>query len=292
MTERSSGARRETSDSASTMRFFDGMAWPIPIAFAGAIGAMRFEQGDVIYSDARAYDALEGKLPDGLTAIQVLLPPRSARGSVSDAESDRRAANWQSETTIALIDLTAGSSETRVVSQGKLAMTIFRGDESWLDPDRDEPALPRSARELHQRLEQALPSFDARQKAARGARFVFVVDLASDASRSKAAGVEEALRSGGSVERIDLSAEGAGIEDAAFYHPTAIVRGLVLAGRATDDVLPILRAQLYGGATRGASASEDGQTPETTDRFSIGRHGILDAIGSKPPATRSGSSPT
>ena len=83
-------------------------------------------------------------------------------------------------------------------------------------------------------------SFDARQTARRGCRFVFAVDLASDASRAKAAGVEESLRATGALERIELSAEHAGVEDAQTYHPTAVVRCLVMANRTTEEVLPIL----------------------------------------------------
>jgi hypothetical protein len=173
-------------DSPAVPSFFPGMVWPVPVAFAGAIAAMRFEQGDVLYRDPAAYETLEGKIPKGLSAIQVLLPKRSARVSTSsEFEGDRRKANWQSEVTVELVDLARGQSQVRVLTQGKLAMAIFRGDDAWLDPTREEPSIPRSARELQQRLAEAVPSFDARQTARRGSRFLFVVDLASDASRSR-----------------------------------------------------------------------------------------------------------
>jgi len=253
------------------------MAWPVPVAFAGAIAAMRFEQGDVLYRDPAAYETLEGKIPKGLSAIQVLLPKRSARGTTSsEFEGDRRQANWQSEVTVELVDLARGKTEERVLTQGKLAMAIFRGEDAWLDLKREEPSMPRSARELQQRLDETVSSFDARQTATRGSRFLFVVDLASDASRSKAAAVEEALRATGVVGRIELSAEEAGIEDAQAYHPTAVVRCLVMPNRTTDAVLPILRGCLYGGASDGPDGA--GADEAAPDRFSIGRHGLLQAI--------------
>lgn len=259
--------------------FFDGMVWPVPIAFAGAIVAMRFEQGDVLYRDPRAYDALEGEIPKGLSAIQVLLPKRSARATPSEYEGDRRQSNWQSEVTVELIDLARGRTETRVITQGKLAMAIFRGDEDWLDPEREAPPLPRSARALQQRLDETLASFDARQTTQCGCRFVFTVDVASDASRLKAAGVEEALRASFAVERIELSADQTGIEDAETYHPTAVVRCLAMSNRSVEEVLPVLRGRLYGRASEKNNEpgdSEEGK--ETPDRFSVGRHGILQAI--------------
>jgi hypothetical protein len=275
-------------DSPAVPSFFPGMVWPVPVAFAGAIAAMRFEQGDVLYRDPVAYETLEGKIPKGLSAIQVLLPKRSARVSTSsEFEGDRRKANWQSEVTVELVDLARGQSQVRVLTQGKLAMAIFRGDDAWLDPTREEPSIPRSARELQQRLAEAVPSFDARQTARRGSRFLFVVDLASDASRSKAAGVEEALRATGVVERVELSAEHAGIEDAQSYHPTAVVRCLVMPNRTTDEVLPILRGCLYGGASDESDRSEgSGRNDAAPDRFSVGRHGLLQALSAEPVATR------
>ena len=277
--------------------FFKGMAWPIPIAFSGAIAAMRFEQGDVLYRDPRAYDTLEGQIPKGLSAIQVILPKRSARAAPSESDGDRRQSNWQSEVTVELVDLARGQTETRVLTQAKLAMAIFRGDDDWLDPDREEPAMPRSARALQQQLDQTLTSFDARQAARRGCRFIFAVDLANDASRTKAAGVEESLRATGALERIELSAELAGVVDAQTYHPTAVVRCLVMPNRTTEEVLPILRDRLYGGASvrSGESdQSDDSDSPEgvetTPDRFSVGRHGILQAIPAEPAAIRPESS--
>ena len=292
MTERFEGAATGGTDAPVVPTFFEGMAWPVPIAFAGAIAAMRFEQGDVLYRDPEAYDVLEAKIPEGLSAIQVLLPKRSARAAAaSDFDGDRRQASWQSEVTIELVDLARGETETRFLTQGKLAMAIFTGDDDWLDLERETPPMPRSARALQQRLDETLASFDARQTAGRGCRFVFAVDVASDASRTKAASVEEGLRASGAVERIELSAKDAGIADAETYHPTAVVRCLVMPGRATEDVLPVLRERLYarGSASVGDSdkadragnsegSDESGRNDTTPDRFSVGRHGILQAI--------------
>ena len=294
MLEGLSGKSTGGAGSPAEQTFFGAMAWPVPVAFAAAIVAMRFEQGDVLYRDPRAYDALETRIPKGLSAIQVILPKRSARSAPPEFTGDRRQSSWQSEVTVELIDLARGETERRVLSQGKLAMAIFRGDDDWLDPEREEPPLPRSARELQRRLDETPPSFDARQSTTRGCRFIFVVDLASDTSRSKAAGVEEALRATGPVERLELSAEHAGIEDAEAYHPTAVVRCLVMPHRTIEEVLPILRARLYGGESEQADPTEESDKTEagesSRDRFSVGRHGILQAIPVDSKATRSKSS--
>ena len=270
MADRIPDADRASETAASELDFFDGMAWPVPLSFAGAISAMRFEQGDVLYRDKAAYGVLEGRIPKGLGAIQVLLPQRSTRGLGSEVPGDRRQSNWQSEVTIELIDLEKGRSEVRALSQGKLATALFTGDEGWLDAAREEPPLPASARDLQPRLADSVAGFSGLQKAKKGSRFIFVVDLASDASRSKASNVEAALRASGPVERIDLSPAKAGIEDPGRFHPALIVRGLVMAKRTTQQVLPVLRQCLYVGGS-----DTDPEKNAASDRFSIGRHGIL-----------------
>ncbi len=38
------------------MELYSGFAWAVPKAFGSALHGCRFEQGDVLYSDASAYD--------------------------------------------------------------------------------------------------------------------------------------------------------------------------------------------------------------------------------------------
>jgi len=273
MAERAPDPESGSLGGASQLEFFEAMAWPVPRCFAGAIMGMRFEQGDVLYRDRSAYEAIDVKIPKGLSAIQILLPQRSTRGSGADGSGDRRLASWRSDVTVELIDLASGRVEARVLSQGKLAMALFSGDDTWLDPKREEPALPRSARDLQQQLAEGVSAFDARTTSTSGSRFLFVVDLASDASRTKASGVEEALLATGRVEAFDLSPAEAGITDASKFHPSLVIRALVLAERSVEEVLPILRGCLYSG---GASVEPEGE--ETPNRFSIARHGILHGL--------------
>ncbi len=258
------------------MRFFEGFAWALPAAFAGALAAYRFEQGDVLFRDREAYDPIEENLPAGATAIQILHPPRSARALPAESEGDRRRSSWESEVRIALVDLSAGTEKFRSISQGKLLMAIWRGDEGWLDPDREEPPLPLAGRDLAGRLERARGAFDAEHKTRRGCRFLFVLDLASDASRVKAQAIEEALATVGAVERVDLLPGAAGLEDANDFHPALVLRGLAVRGASSAQVERALRGTLYGGAAK--LESEQGETP-SNDRFSVARHGLLDEIG-------------
>ncbi|MEE8167046.1 MAG: hypothetical protein V3T64_15880 [Myxococcota bacterium] len=263
---------------------FEAFRWPLPLAFAAAVAASRFEQGDVLYRDPRAFDGLSGTLPAGLAAIQVLQPPRSARGTPLQGEGDRRRSNWQSEVCVALIDLVSGESEQRVLSQGKLLMALWKGDEDWLEPDRDEPEFPKTARTLHANLTQALPVFSdhaSRIRIRSGSQFILVVDLAHDASRAKAASVEKQLGAAGKLDVLDLLPTAAGVEHAEGYHPTLILRGFTLQDRNLEQVEALLRSCLYqGGASNqaGRQGREADVAASSGDRFSVGRHGLLVTI--------------
>lgn len=240
-----------------------GFRWPVPRAFAAAVYTYRFEQGDVLYRDERAYDALAGGIPRGLTAIQVRLPTRSARSVPSDGEGDRRRSNWQSELELDLVDLARGAVEARTTTQGRLFMALWKGDDSGLDGRGEEPALPRSARELAQLLRDGglvLPELAA---VVHGSRFSFVVDWSADASRTKAALIADALQRVGACTSRDRFPAQLEAPDADRFHPTLVVRSVDVQNAMPGAVEEALRRALYGG-------------PGESDRFSASRHGLLE----------------
>lgn len=242
-----------------------GFAWAVPEAFAPAVSGYRFEQGDVLYRDRRGYAPLAGRIPQGLTAMQLRHPPRSARALPSEYEGDRRLANWQSEVELELVDLVDGAVEVFSSTQGRLFMALWKGHEDALRGDGEEPPLPRSARELAQALrdgELALPMPPA---ARRGCRFCFVVDLSSDASRAKSAAVIDALAALGRVDSTDRDPVAAGARAGAEFHPTLVVRALVLHEVAVEAAEAALKRTLYAGSGE-------------SERFSVARHGLLEAL--------------
>jgi len=245
------------------LAFLPGFAWAIPEAFAAAVCHYRFEQGDVLYRDWRGYAALAERIPRDLTAIQLREPPRSGRALASEFEGDRRLANWQSEVELERIDLESGASVVLTTTQGRLLMTLWKGDEGWLAAERPEPPLPRSGRELAQRLREGVLALGTAR--GEGARFAFVVDLSSDSARAKASAVADALRALGPVAIADRAPSELGAADADEFHPTLVVRDLVVRGAAVADVEVALKRVLYAG---GGAA----------ERFQTARHGLLEPL--------------
>ena len=281
------------------MEFIAGFAWPVPRAMAGAVSACRFEQGDVVYSQAKGYEGWPKGRRGLKFALQVLDPPKSARALGPEAAGNRFEANWNSPVEFELTDYAdtnakakakakakanteAGTEakapdERRITTQGRLFCCLWYGDPAWLDPSGREPAPPVPLRDLHRRLEETQPTFTKRFKAkclrspvtgafAQGfSLYLAAVDDANESMRSKAKAVEAVLAENFEVESLWLSPGEAGLPDAEALHPALRVQGLAIAAQKPEAIEALLRGLLYGGA------GESG-------RFSLARHGLLAAI--------------
>ena len=276
--------RDDSKSDAIEAGWFEVFAWPVPRAFAAALAAPRFEQGDVLFRDRLGYGPLVDPIPAGLEAIQVLSPARSGTRSGPEASSqeDRRRAAWNAEVVIERVAVDEGRSEVKVSTQGRLFTSLWRGDAEWLDPGHEPPPLPRSARELQGALETTREAFSARrfpEPGMKGCRFLFVTDQSSDGSLAKTRIIEDALRSLGRVETLCLTPAEAGVEDGDAYHPTLQVRGCFLARVGEDAVREVLRAALYGGSFPERSADAPAADEAVgSGRFSLARHGVLESI--------------
>lgn len=279
----------DSGSDAAGDEWFEAFAWPVPRAFAAALAAPRFEQGDVLFRDRLGYGPLTDPIPVGLEAIQVLSPARSATRSDPEASgrADRRRAAWNAEVVIERVAVDEGRARVQVSTQGRLFTALWRGDADWLAPDHEPPPLPRLARELHGVLETAREAFTARglpEPGPRGCRFLFVTDTSSDASLTKARIIEEALATLGRIDALSLTPAEAGVEDGDAYHPALQVRGCFLDRGDEDAVREALRAALYGGAaaerSRDAPPAEEEPADEApgSGRFSLARHGLLESI--------------
>ena len=255
------------------MQLLPGFAWPVPRAFASAVAACRFEQGDLLYDDAAVYgDARWEVASKGLGRhIAVLDPPRSARSAPADAQGNRFLANWEAPVGFELHDYRDGQSDERRSTQGRLFTCLWRGDVGVLDPESGDPTPPRGARELHAELESALPAcLGALEAGSPEIVYMSVVDASSEASRAKALAVEARLAATASVRSRDLSPVDAGLPGSGDFHPALTLRCLAVRGASEGAVRDLLKAALY--APSRAAADEEGSRP---DRFRLERHGLL-----------------
>ena len=265
-----------SSGGGKKMELFSRFSWAVPSAFAAAVSSCRFEQGDVLYSDAGAYENSSGADAGKGAYLQILDPPRSARALTSEGEGQRFFANWESSVEFEWMDYETGRREERSSTQGRIFTCLWRGEPAWLEPESESPDPPRPLllRDLHNRIEESIPAFASRFKRTRkkaGAAgkymlFVLATDYAGDASRVKAESVLAALRVGIELTSCDLSPEKAKIGDGDCFHPSLFVRGIAIESQNSEAVQATLKALLYGGS----------KDPDSEDaRFQLARHGAL-----------------
>jgi hypothetical protein len=254
------------------VEYLAGFDWPVPRAFAAAVTACRFEQGDVLYSHRSAYGRW-AKAQDRLEhRIQVLEPAKTTRALGTDADGNRFQANWESPVEL---DLLGRDGEARRITttQGRLFSCLWQGAVSWLSPDSEPPVPPALSRDLHTRLAESLSAF--RKHFSRAGvddaawLYLWVVDQASDTSRVKAARTERGLADRYSVTSADLAPGRARIETANGFHPALVLRGLAIEGATGEVIEETLKGLLYApGEDREGKA----------DRFSLSRHGLLERL--------------
>lgn len=255
------------------MDFLPGFAWPVPRAFASAVAAGRFEQGDVFYDAPGGYDAWGPEGPVGVSCwVQVLDPPRTARSAPSDADGSRFAANWSSPATLELAG--PGGVRPAVVrcSQGRLFSCLWHGARELLvespPGEPDEPPLPRGARELQKHLATAVAALrTALAAAGRGVLFASVVDESSESSLAKQRAIESCLASRYEPVGVSLSPIEAGVPDGNRFHPALRVHATGVVGGDRTRVAELLKGALYAPSRSGGEPG--------TDRFKLERHGLL-----------------
>jgi len=261
------------------MDFYEGFEWAVPVAFAAAVHACRFEQGDVLYSEAAAYSGSKRAKRPARHHIQVLDPPRTTRALAGEGEGKRFFSNWESPVRLTWRDHVRGVSEEIHTTQGQLFTCLWRGDVESLEGPA-AAALPRPLllRELQAGLEAAAQAFVASlgAKTKRDpARHVFVIgiDRASDASLSKAHAIETVLAARAPLRVETRTPAELQLEEAARFHPALVTYGYLTGLERAGDVEEALREVLYAGAREGGG--EEGGGKPSGGRFQLARHGIL-----------------
>ncbi len=254
-----------------SMKLYPGFAWAIPEAFAAAVHACRFEQGDVLYSEASAYSGSKRAKRPARYHIQVLDPPRTTRALGSEGEGQRFFSNWESPVTFEWRDYQQGRLEERTTMQGHLFTCLWKGHVEVLQADSsaelDRPLLLRDLQSCvdpaAERVASELPSAT---KSKPRQLFVAGLDQSSDASRVKGQAIIAALEACFDVEIREFTPAQLQLDRAERFHPALLLLAAVVATGDTVKVEEVLREVLYAG---GKNAGKDG------GRFQLARHGSL-----------------
>ncbi|WP_152555566.1 hypothetical protein [Methylomarinum vadi] len=174
------------------MDFFNGFSWAMPKAFADALAACQFEEGDTLYDTQKAYGGDWGDAKKHIHYhIQVREPARGSTGSreISGSVFNK---NWDSEVFFELVN-----HKERVIpqfirtTQGRLYSALWHGDLSLLDDKLPNPKKPIQLRDVNKNLKDTIPF--AKELAGSNPVFVMARDFSNTISTTKHLNVKSTL---------------------------------------------------------------------------------------------------
>jgi hypothetical protein len=259
--------------------YFDGFAWAVPVAFADALGACRFELGDMLYDTKRAYEGTWGEAIGHISySIQVKYPSRATAPRGEKEKESVFTTNWRQGVVFDLTDHVKKRTRKIDTTQGRLYTLLWGGDHKYLDEKTEDPRVPllamaivrkRKNREAVNILE-AVPYFRRiiAQGIKQGALFLMPYDRSCRLLRSKFANVKTGLEK--LKVTIELgSPEQAGLISKTGFAPTVKIVCFCIDEAPVSEVYEILKKALYNPAKDKKSK---------TEKFQIHRHGHLEPL--------------
>ena len=136
--------------------YCQGFTYPIPIAFCDALVSCRFEQGDVLYSDAIAYEKTWGEAVKSLSyTIQITAPTRGTTTGTADKQREGKKSpdqqfrdNWETEVSFELTNVKTSEKVNHTVTQGQLYTALRTGNLQALEDSTEPPFGIRDANHL------------------------------------------------------------------------------------------------------------------------------------------------
>jgi hypothetical protein len=259
--------------------YFDGFAWAVPLAFADALGACRFELGDMLYDTKRAYEGTWGQAIGHISySIQVKYP---SRATVPRGEKEKESVfttNWRQRVVFDLTDHVKKRTHKIDTTHGRLYTLLWRGDHKCLDKKTDDPLVPLLAMDMVRKMKnredmnirEAVPYFkrSIAQGIKQGAMFLMPYDRSWMLLRSKFVKVKIALEK--IKPTIELaSPEQAGLISKTGFAPTVKIVCFCIDEVPVSEVYEILKKALYNPAKDKKSK---------TEKFQIHRHGHLEPL--------------
>jgi len=244
------------------VEFFDRFAWAVPHGFRDAVGACRFEEGDLLYCSGDAYEASQER---GMKHVEFYMQVRSPSQSLTRAAEDSGVfeTNWNAQATIDLYrDGKKVDGKPRPTTHGRIYTAIWTGELDVLDPGSDNPPIPLTVARSIKRLDEAVldPSLQHGSERA----FVMLRDLSNQVARTKFMKVLDALGDHLAAEPVFLAPRETGIGDWRDLAPTIDVAVLPVAGCSRDEVEALVKSAVYVPA-------EDAKR----DMFRLNAHGVV-----------------
>lgn len=249
-------------------KYYSGFAWALRKAFKEPLASCRFEQGDIIYDTCRAY---EGTWSDALQHLRYGIQIKSSkRGATSKKEQDEEAIfsdNWKQSVELDLTEYPSKKIRFIKTTQGRLYMTLWKGDISLLDLTKPEPTIPKQQRDVLKQLPDCIESIkQSLDNPKHNAFFVMPYDETSDILCNKRQKILSSLTQDFDPLFRLFRPSDVGIRNADAYVPTLRIACFLTDTPDVDKIYSSLKAALY-------TPAKDRKTD--IDRFRLEKHGCL-----------------
>ncbi len=244
------------------MEFFPYFTWAVPQAFSDALAFCRFEEGDVLYDTAKAYEGRWAEAKGTISHhIQVRYPP----SGTSNPKGEGRGVfekNWVSEVRFELFGeyegLVAGINRS---TQGRLYTALWKGDLNVLNIESAEPEIPLNVNQVTKQLKNAKIESSS-VKALDSLFFIMARDFSSQVSKLKYSKIYSKLKSHMPFEPIIKTPKEAELELWETIAPTVEIVFFELNGINQDRVIELVKEAVYVPSKNAKK-----------DKFRIGAHG-------------------
>ena len=248
--------------------YFDGFSWAVPTAFADALAACRFEQGDMLYDTRLAYNGTWGEAQQHIKHSIQVQSPMHGYGTKSDQDTALVFLdNWRMPVVFTLKDLAAAKSATVQTTQGQLYSLLWKDDLAIIHPDSPLPPAPVLAMQILDNLPAAEDYARTNLVAPGQSRIVFLMpyDRSQVLFRIKFAKVKKSLTR--FVVRPSLVPPAlAGLPSEGEFAPTVSIACFALERGSPREVEGALKQALY-------TPVRDRKTAK--DAWRLSRHGHL-----------------
>ena len=249
------------------MNFFPEFKWAVLHAFSNALGACRFEQGDVLYDTELAYKETWAEAEKHVRySIQVKSPMRGSSSENSTNLESNFAANWSSRVVFEFCDHKSKLTKTIETTQGRLYSLLWHGDiEGYLS---DSSNIPNPASSLLSILDELCPAIETKfvKDTEIGGIFLMPFDITDQQLIEKDGKVKNVLSSHILSHRL-ISLTDLGFPEFLKFVPTAQISIFLISQQSQqDEIKSSLKKALYKPAKSKVSNKEN---------FKISNHGFL-----------------
>jgi hypothetical protein len=200
-----------------SLRFIENFSWAVPTGFTSVLNSCRFESGDILFDNKKAYEGRWGDVKEYIRySLQVKYPKRNEVINKPEINAELFQKNWGTE---AHVDLYENSNFLRSIktTQSAIYMTIWKNDISYLEDSSKIKPL-RTLKDVVKNLDDLRDR--ALELSSGNSVFVTAFDNVNQLSLDKKKKLRTTIAETFALKVVEMSPKEAGVNDFGLVVPT------------------------------------------------------------------------